>query len=83
MTITLAPAELQTLTEQLLTALLPAFQKHVATASKASTEALYCLTAAEVAKRLKCVEKTVLKYIAEGAESGKCWDLGTAAIQSI
>lgn len=66
MTITLAPAELQTLTEQLLTALLPAFQKQAQAASKASAEALHCLTVAEVAKRLKCVEKTVLKYIAEG-----------------
>lgn len=66
MTFNLAPAELTSLTEQLLTHLLPAFQKHVSTASKAHGEALYCLTVAEVAKRLKCSQKTVLKYVADG-----------------
>lgn len=66
MNINLSPSELQLLIEQITAALLPTFEKRVSTASKATTEALQCLTIADTGKRLKMHPKTVLKYVGDG-----------------
>lgn len=66
MSINLNPTELQALIDQILAALAPSFEKRVEVQRKAVTEAIQCLTVEEVAKRLKCVPKTVCKWIAEG-----------------
>lgn len=90
MTINLNPSELQLLIEQITAALLPTFEKRVSTASKATAEALQCLTVEDVAKRLKCDKKTVCKYINEGklraANLGTCerptWKVSEADLLS-
>ena len=63
MTLSLTPSELQIFTDQLVAAFLPAFHKAVQKASKATDEALDCLTVETTAKRLKCDPKTVRRYI--------------------
>ena len=67
MTLNLNPSELQAVTDQLLAALLPAFQKAAQGASKSANVVLDCMTVETVAGRLKCDPKTVRKYIQDGS----------------
>lgn len=66
MMINLNPQELQTITSQLTDALLGHLKTLDSRASKAAGEALRCLSVEDVAKRLGCCQKTVLKWIREG-----------------
>lgn len=66
MNMRLNPNELQSLIDQIVSALSPTLQKRVEAAAKVSEEdVLYYLTVEEVAKRLKCDPKTVWKRIHE------------------
>lgn len=66
MSIHLNPQELQALIQQLIDALLPAFEKQAKEQVKATKSILTTLTVAEVAQRLKWSEKTVLNRIEDG-----------------